>query len=91
LRAVIVNNLKERFKTIEADEIFQLSTYLDPRFKSAGFSKDEHASNAIIALKEQLKTLQDVPTVDTNTKLLNSRRIRYLLKKIRISLISTWS
>jgi len=61
LRAIIVNNLKERFKTIETEEIFQLSTYLDPRFKSAGFSKDEHASNAIILLKEQIKNLQGLP------------------------------
>ncbi len=60
LRAIIVNNLKERFKTIETEEIFQLSTYLDPRFKSTGFFKDEHASNAIILLKKQIKNLQSL-------------------------------
>jgi len=41
---------------------------LDPRFKSAGFSKDDHASNAIILLKEQLKNLQELPPVNDSAK-----------------------
>ena len=41
---------------------------MDPRFKSAGFSKDDHASNAIILLKEQLKNLQELPPVNDSAK-----------------------
>lgn len=55
VRASLVKCLNDRYLNVETDEILSISTLLDPRFKLAGFSKENSSNLTLNRLKEILE------------------------------------
>lgn len=61
-RACLVVSLKKRFLDFEENELLSISTLLDPRFKSSGFTKQLYVDSALNFLK--LKLIEQDAVVD---------------------------
>lgn len=86
IRACLVKSLRDRYKGCEINDILRISTLLDPRFKTAGFTSTQHANEAVSCLNELVE--EAVSMNHEPLSMASSETSRPLAKKSKTDFLS---